>query len=75
MFGDNPSLESIIFKHADQITSIGDDAFAECSNLEEFKMPAAVTSIGPRAFKGCSRIQSQVSLQEITPQGKDYAYR
>ena len=36
------------------VTSIGEDAFLECSGLTEVNIPNSVTSIGGGAFSGCS---------------------
>jgi len=35
------------------VTSIGSDAFYECSDLTSITIPNIVTSIGSRAFSGC----------------------
>lgn len=42
----------------DGITTIGDDAFSGCENLEEVSIPATVETIGNNAFKYCSHIES-----------------
>ena len=36
------------------VTSIGGDAFYDCSSLREITIPGSVTSIGGYAFSGCS---------------------
>lgn len=36
------------------VTSIGDDAFAECSEITSVTIPASVTSIGKMAFADCT---------------------
>lgn len=38
-----------------KVTSIGMDAFANCSSLESVKIPESVTNIGIDAFCYCSR--------------------
>lgn len=48
------------------VTSIGANAFSECSNLKTINIPEKVTSIGSGAFYGCS------SLAEVTYKGKTY---
>jgi hypothetical protein len=40
------------------VTSIGDAAFAGCSNLTNLTIPKSVTSIGDYAFNGCSGLTS-----------------
>lgn len=35
------------------LTTIGDDAFAGCSSLKAFNIPASVTTLGYRIFDGC----------------------
>ena len=47
-------IEKVIINEG--ITSIGDWAFAYCSNLESINIPEGVTSIGERAFYGCSSL-------------------
>ena len=42
------------------VTSIGKEAFSNCTGLTEITIPDSVTSIGGRAFSGCT------SLTEIT---------
>ncbi len=40
------------------VTSVGDSAFASCSNLTEITIPASVASIGFSAFSSCIRLCS-----------------
>jgi len=52
----------------DDVTEIGDYAFAGCSNLLVIKIPEGVTTIGKWAFKGCcnlGKIKFPESLTEI----------
>ena len=51
------------------ITSIGDEAFWGCSNLQEINIPSSVTSIGNNAFYNCS------NLQEINVAESNKVYR
>ena len=39
-------------------TSIGDDAFENCSGLTSITIPNSVTSIGNYAFDGCNKLES-----------------
>lgn len=39
------------------LKTIGEYAFAECSNLSEATLPNSVTSIGAGAFKGCENLE------------------
>lgn len=45
---------------SDEVTSIGEYAFRDCTGLTEITIPNSVTNIGGYAFKNCS------SLTEIT---------
>lgn len=45
------------------LTTIGWDAFRDCSTLVSVSLPAGVTSIGRNAFRGCSTLTS-VTLPE-----------
>ncbi len=45
---------------ADGVTSIGNDTFVGCANLEEIAFPETLTKIGDSAFRDC------VKLDEIT---------
>ena len=42
----------------DGVTSIGDEAFFWCTNLQSITLPEGVTSIGNKAFYECSSLQS-----------------
>ncbi len=55
------------------ITSIGDYAFANMTNLEEVKLPTSVIQIGKYAFYNCSNIKGSVNGANITVIG-DYSF-
>ena len=41
------------------VTSIGQDAFSDCSGLTGVTIPASVTTIGEYAFWNCSKLTSK----------------
>ncbi|MFA6867295.1 MAG: leucine-rich repeat domain-containing protein [Clostridia bacterium] len=53
------TITSIDFASGSQIATIGDSAFANCTNLIKFTLPiASVTSIGNNAFDNCTSLKS-----------------
>lgn len=48
------------------VSSIGDNAFQNCSNITEIAIPDTVTDIGNNAFNGCANL-SEVTMQGTTP--------
>lgn len=55
------------------VTSIGNDAFFECSDLISIEIPNSVTSIGDNAFGECSSLTSVEIPNSVTSIG-DYAF-
>ena len=63
----NTSIEEIIIGNS--VTSIGEDAFYECTGLTSVTIPNSVTSIGSEAFRGCSGLTSVVIGNSVTSIG------
>ena len=51
------------------VTSIGDDAFYDCSGLTSVTIPNSVTSIGDQAFSSCSGLTSVTIGNSVTTIG------
>ena len=55
----------------DDVKSIGDYAFSDCSNLTSMTIPDNVESIGDCAFSDCSSLTSITIPEKVTSIGKD----
>ncbi len=72
--GQNPwgiEVSSVVIQPG--ITSIGDYAFYDCSNLTSISIPESIISIGDYAFFGCSNLTS-ISIPESIISIGDYAF-
>jgi len=56
------------------ITTIGNKAFKDCTNLTEIEIPNSVTSIGNNAFYGCSSLTSVTIPGSVTSIGDSAFY-
>ena len=60
-------VESVTFPQNSQLTEIGNEVFAHCSNLKNIKIPEPVTKIGGSAFQGAglTSIEIPASVTDI----------
>ena len=65
-------MESITIP--DSVTTIGDSAFRECSNLTDITIPDSVTSIGDCAFQSCYGLTSITIGNGVTTIGASAFY-
>ena len=61
------SIEKVIIKNG--VTSIGKDAFFQCTGLTSVTIPNSVTSIGEEAFSMCSGLTSVTIPNSVTSIG------
>ena len=57
-FSDENLITAVTFSENSQLTSIGGDAFYQCSSITSVTIPNSVTSIGSYAFDYCSKLTS-----------------
>lgn len=68
---DAKSIKSVAVQNG--VTSIGNCAFYECTNLVSATLPASIIRIGSRAFEGCINLSTFTIPQNIKYIG-DYAF-
>ncbi|MCD7827903.1 MAG: leucine-rich repeat domain-containing protein [Clostridiales bacterium] len=66
-FPEGSSLTS--YSIPNSVTSIGSDAFYNCTSLTSITIPDGVTSIGNRAFYGCTSLESITVPDSVTSIG------
>ena len=57
------------------VTSIGDEAFKDCSKLANINISDSVTSIGTSAFNGCKALTSITIPEGVTTMGQQAFYK
>ena len=57
------------FEIPNSVTTIGNNAFYDCSSLTNITIPSSVTTISERAFAGCSSLTSVVIPDNVTSIG------
>lgn len=72
-YSSRKSLKKLVLKSG--ITSIGDYAFFDCSNLTgDLKIPSNVHSIGENAFGYCSGFNGSLTIENGVVEIKKYAF-
>jgi hypothetical protein len=64
---DKDDITSVVIESG--VTSIGQNAFAYCSNLTSVTIPASVTTIGESAFYACEKLASVTIPSSVTSIG------
>lgn len=73
-FGWNKNkIKSVVIN--DGITSIGQDAFYQCTNLTSVTIPGSVISIGNYAFQECASLTSITIPDSVTSIGQNLFFR
>lgn len=66
------SIEMVLI--ADNVTTIGEGAFALCPNLDFLSLPTSLTSIGSYAFFNCSSLPDLTIAERVTSIGEKAFY-
>ncbi len=71
-----PQLRSVVIGNG--VTSIGDEAFANCEKLTEVQFGSGITTIGQKAFAGCKELKkidlSKTEIAEIKQEAFSNCY-
>ena len=68
----NSKVKKIVIE--DGVTSIGNDAFYNCTSLTSITIPNSVTSIGAYAFSNCSSL-TNITIPNSVTSIENYAFR
>ena len=66
-FFENQNIKKVVIE--DGVTSIGSDAFSDCTSLTSITIPNSVTSIGSWAFASCKSLTSITIPNSVTSIG------
>ena len=69
---ENTEIKDLVIPN--NVTSIGERTFSDCSSLTSVTIPNSVTSIGYRAFENCSDLTSVTISNSVTSIG-EWAFR
>ncbi|EID85741.1 hypothetical protein MSI_05600 [Treponema sp. JC4] len=69
------SLYKLYLPLSSSIKRIGKEAFLDCNNLCEFKIPSSVNDIGQAAFKNCYSIANEISIPDGVTEIAEQAFR
>lgn len=70
---DKDLIKSVVIN--DGVTSIGQDAFYQCTNLTSVTIPGSVISIGNYAFQECASLTSITIPDSVTSIGRNLFFR
>lgn len=70
---DKDLIKSVVIN--DGVTSIGQDAFYQCTNLTSVTIPGSVISIGNYAFQECASLTSITIPNSVTSIGRNLFFR
>ena len=63
------ALANVVFLSGNQLSSIGNSAFASCTSLTSIDIPAAVTTIEQSVFNGCRNLANVTMGDNVTSIG------
>lgn len=61
------SVESLLAEFPETLTTIGDNAFKDCEQLQNINLPSTMETIGDGAFSGCSELSQLICAAMTAP--------